>query len=136
MFLLDTNVCIEVMNGLPAQVRGRFENATDAGHSLYVSSISTFELWFGVARSNRREFNRARLERFLSSGVLGELSFDDEDSMRAGELRAVLETQGKPIGPYDTLIAGQALARGLVMVTHNVREFSRVPGLKLEDWQA
>jgi tRNA(fMet)-specific endonuclease VapC len=135
MFLLDTNVCIEIMNGRPVEVRDRFQNVSDVGHSLYVSSISTFELWFGAERSGRREFNRARLERFLSSGLLKELPFEERDAMRAGELRAILEGQGKPIGPFDTLIAGQALARGLIMVTHNVREFGRVPGLKVEDWQ-
>jgi tRNA(fMet)-specific endonuclease VapC len=65
-----------------------------------------------------------------------ELPFEAEDAARAGEVRALLERQDTPIGPYDTLIAGQALARGLVLVTHNVAEFARVPGLRVDDWQA
>ncbi|HEX9198404.1 MAG TPA: type II toxin-antitoxin system VapC family toxin [Acidobacteriaceae bacterium] len=134
MFLLDTNACIEIMNGRPAEVRDRYERNLNTGNEVFVSSISTFELWYGAERSGRPEFNRNRLERFLA-GRLEELPFDGDDSARAGELRRVLERLGTPIGPYDTLIAGQALARGLVLVTHNVREFGRVAGLKFEDWQ-
>src|ERR1035437_4537809 len=132
--LLDTNVCIEVMNGRPRLVGERFERALADERKLFVSTISSFELWYGAAWSGRPEFNRERLEHFLA-GRVQELPFDDEDAMRAGEVRAALERLGAPIGSFDTLIAGQALARGLVLVTHNVQEFERVRGLKLEDWQ-
>jgi tRNA(fMet)-specific endonuclease VapC len=135
MFLLDTNVCIEIMNGRPAEVRSRFERESDAGNGLFVSSISSFELWYGAERSDRREFNLGRAQRFFA-GSPEELPFGGEDAVRAGEVRAILEKLGTPIGPFDTLIAGQALARGLIMVTHNIGEFARVPGLKVEDWQA
>jgi len=134
MMLLDTNVCIEIMNGRPAVVRERFDRALEQGTSLLVSSISSFELWYGAEWSGRREFNRERLGHFFS-GDVEELPFEAGDAVRAGEVRALLEKRGTPIGPYDTLIAGQALARGLVLVTHNVGEFGRVPGLRVEDWQ-
>jgi len=134
MMLLDTNVCIEIMNGRPAMVRERFDRALEQKIRLSVSSISSFELWYGVELSGRREFNRERLAHFFS-GDVEELPFEAEDAARAGEVRALLEKKGTPIGPYDILIAGQALARGLVLVTHNVAEFARVPGLRVEDWQ-
>jgi tRNA(fMet)-specific endonuclease VapC len=134
MFLLDTNVCIGIMNEKPAGIRSRYEREVGLGNEMFVSSISSFELWYGAEKSGRREFNRARLDRFFA-GRVEQLPLGDEDSRRAGDLRALLERLGTPIGPYDTLIAGQALARGLVLVTHNVREFARVPGLKVEDWQ-
>lgn len=133
-YLVDTNVCIAVVNGTPRSVVEHFDSEVRAGAGIFVSSISTFELWYGVAKSQQREFNRIRLEIFLA-GAAQLLQFSEEDSVRAGELRALLEKQGTPVGSFDTLIAGQALARGLVMVTHNVREFAQVPGLKVEDWQ-
>jgi len=134
MLLLDTNACIEIMNGRPAVVGEQFERALAAGTRLFVSTVSSFELWYGAEWSGRPEFDRDRLQHFLD-GRVQEIAFDEEDARRAGEVRAVLERQGTPIGGFDTLIAGQALARGLVLVTHNVREFGRVPGLKVEDWQ-
>lgn len=134
MFLLDTNVCIGIINGRPLEVRRRFERAHAAGHGLFVSAISIFELGYGVERSGRRDFNRLRVEQFLA-GVAQELAFGEGDALRAGEVRAVLDERGTPIGPYDVLIAGQALARGLVLVTHNVGEFERVPGLRVENWE-
>ena len=118
--LLDTNVCIEIMNGRPRSVGERFEQALAAESELFVSTISSFELWYGAEWSGRPEFNRERLEHFLA-GRVRELPFDEEDAARAGEVRAALERRGTPIGGFDTLIAGQALARGLVLVTHNVR---------------
>jgi tRNA(fMet)-specific endonuclease VapC len=132
--LLDTNVCIEVMNGRPLEVKRRFEDALNAGGKLFVSTVSSFELWYGAEWSGRPQFNRDRLHHFFHGGVK-ELPFDEEDARRAGEVRAALERVGTPIGGFDTLIAGQALARGLVLITHNVGEFARVPGLRVEDWQ-
>jgi tRNA(fMet)-specific endonuclease VapC len=135
MFLLDTNVCIGIMNERPAGIRICYEREVGLGSEMFVSSISTFELWYGAEKSERKDFNRSRLHRFFA-GRVEQLPFEGEDSVRAGEVRALLERMGKPIGPFDTLIAGQALAKGLVLVTHNVAEFSRIPGLKVEDWQA
>ena len=133
-YLLDTNACIAEINGTPLPVVERLRAEVRAGSEIHVSSISLFELWFGVEKSARREFNGLRLEIFLA-GAVRLVRFDGEDSAVAGRVRAILEAQGTPIGPYDVLIAGQALARGLVLVTHNLREFGRVPGLRVEDWQ-
>jgi len=132
-YLLDTNVCIEIINGRPAKVRERFQTTVRADADLFVSSVTSFELWYGAEKSDRKEFNRRRVETFFA-GPLQVLQLEEDDARRAGEVRAALEAQGKPIGPYDTLIAGQALHRGLSLVTANVREFSRVKGLRLENW--
>jgi tRNA(fMet)-specific endonuclease VapC len=132
-YLLDTNVCIEIINGRPAKVRERFQTTVRADADLFVSSVTSFELWYGAEKSDRKEFNRRRVEAFFA-GPLQVLQLEEDDARRAGEVRAALEAQGKPIGPYDTLIAGQALHRKLSLVTANVREFSRVKGLTLENW--
>ena len=132
-YLLDTNACIALINGQPAAVRARMEKATAAGGQVLVSSIAVFELWYGVGKSARQEFNRKRLETFLAGPVLV-LSFEDADARVAGSVRAALEAVGKPIGAYDLLMAGQALRHQLTLVTANVREFSRVKGLAWQDW--
>lgn len=92
-----------------------------------------FELWYGVSKSPRHEFNTKRLETFLAGPIIP-LPFEDEDAKVAGSVRAALEISGKPIGAYDVLIAGQALKRQLTLVTANVSEFSRVKGLVWQDW--
>ena len=132
-YLLDTNACIALMNGAPAAVRNRFEKAIRGDFQVYVSSVVAFELWYGIAKSARIETNTQRLETLLSSSVIA-LPFENEDSRAAGSIRAVLEAAGRPIGAYDYLIAGQALARQLTLVTANVSEFSRVKGLTWQDW--
>lgn len=132
-YLLDSNACIALMNGTSRTVRDRFEKALRAGSKVYISSIVGFELWFGVAKSARHETNTRRLEALLSSSVIA-LPFDNEDARAAGSIRADLQAAGKPIGAYDYLIAGQAVARQLTLVTANVSEFSRVKGLRWQDW--
>ena len=132
-YLLDTNVCIALINGDPATVRTRMQKATAAGAHILVSSIALFELWYGVAKSTKQDFNRKRLEAFLTGPVLV-LPFEDDDSRMAGSVRAALEAAGKPIGAYDLLMAGQALRHGLTLVTSNVSEFSRIKGLNWQDW--
>jgi tRNA(fMet)-specific endonuclease VapC len=132
-YLLDTNACIALMNGAPAAVRSRFEKAIRGDFQVYVSSVVAFELRYGIAKSARIETNTRRLETLLSSSVIA-LPFENEDSRVAGSIRAVLEAAGRPIGAYDYLIAGQALARQLTLVTANVSEFSRVKGLSWQDW--
>jgi tRNA(fMet)-specific endonuclease VapC len=132
-YLLDTNVCIALIKNTDSLVRGRFQKVSRAGGIVYVPSIVTFELWYGVANSARIAFNTDRLEAFLS-GRVNVLPFDDGDARAAGAIRANLEVSGRMIGPYDTLIAGQALARQLTLVTANVSEFSRVKGLSWQDW--
>jgi tRNA(fMet)-specific endonuclease VapC len=132
-YLLDTNACIALINGHPPQVRARFHDANDSGARILVSSIAVFELWYGVAKSSRQDFNSKRLQAFLA-GPVGLLSFEEEDSLAAGFVRAALESMGKPIGAYDLLMAGQALRHKLTLVTANTAEFSRVRGLLWQDW--
>ncbi len=132
-YLLDTNACIALINGKPALVRSHFQKAASSDAQIYVSSVVTFELWYGVAKSARPTLNTQRLETFLSGPVVV-LPFEGEDSRVAGVIRGSLEVSGKPIGAYDVLIAGQALARQLTLVTANVSEFSRVKGLSWQDW--
>ncbi len=132
-YLLDTNACIALINGEPERVRKRFEQATTSGAQVFVSSVVTFELWYGVAKSKREEFNTRRLRTFLS-GPVSVLPFEEADARAAGAVRAALEVSGKPIGAYDVLIAGQAIHRQLTLVTANVAEFSRVRGLIWQDW--
>lgn len=98
--------------------------------AIGVSSIVAFELYYGAFASERLDRNLAAIDGTRFSVV----PFDQSDARRAGAIRAELKAQGTPIGPFDVLIAGQALARNLTLVTNNVREFRRVPNLKVEDW--
>lgn len=132
-YLLDTNACIALINGKPEQVRRHFERQFSGGATVVTSSIVVFELWYGVGKSQRRETNAGRLRIFLS-GPVDVVEFDDEDARTAGEIRAALEGSGTGIGAYDVLVAGQSLRRGATLVTANVAEFSRVSGLRWEDW--
>ncbi len=132
-YLLDTNACIALINGTSPAVRGRFQRAVSGGAQIYVSSVVTFELWYGVAKSVHRSLNTQRLEAFLA-GPITLLPLEDEDARVAGSIRAALQASGTPIGAYDVLIAGQALARQFTLVTANISEFSRVKGLAWQDW--
>jgi tRNA(fMet)-specific endonuclease VapC len=132
-YLLDTNACIALINGHPATVRTRMQKATAGGNHVLVSSVAVFELWYGVAKSTKQEFNRKRLETFLAGPILV-LPFEDADARVAGSVRSALESVGKPIGAYDLLMAGQALRHQLTLVTAKVSEFSRVKGLVWQDW--
>jgi tRNA(fMet)-specific endonuclease VapC len=132
-YLLDTNACIALINGKPPSVRAKFEKATDAGAQVFVSSVALFELWYGVAKSSRREFNKKRLEAFLA-GPVHPLSFEDADAEIAGAIRADLEAVGKPIGAYDLLIAGQSMRNKFTLITANISEFARIKKLDWADW--
>ena len=134
-YLLDTNACIALINGTPQEVRRRFERVATKQGNILLSSVVTFELWYGVAKSQRIEANTQRLEAFLA-GPLEWAPFDDQDAREAGAIRAELEAKGRPIGAYDVVVAGQARRHGATLVTSNVREFERVAGLKWEDWAA
>ena len=134
-YLLDTNACIALINGTPKAVRRRFQRAVARDGVILLSSIVGYELWYGVAKSQRKESNALRLQAFFA-GPLEWTLFDEEDARAAGAVRAELETKGTPIGAYDVLMAGQARRRGATLVTSNVHEFKRVAGLKVEDWAA
>jgi tRNA(fMet)-specific endonuclease VapC len=134
-FLLDTNACIALINGQPSSVRRRFEEASHAAARISTSSVVTFELWYGVAKSARAEANADRLAAFLG-GPIDIVDFDDDDARATGQVRAALEAAGTPIGAYDVLIGSQALRRGDTLVTANIDEFRRITGLRWEDWAA
>lgn len=127
-YLLDANAVIELLNDPDGPVALRVRS--HAPHEIGLSVIALHELYYGAFRSKRREHNVG-----LVDGLLFEvLGFDREDGRHAGEIRAALAKQGSPIGPYDVLIAGQAKARDLILVTANVDEFRRVDSLAVEDW--
>jgi tRNA(fMet)-specific endonuclease VapC len=132
-YLLDTNAVIALLRNKPASVRERFRRAVSKDTSISVSSVVLFELWYGVARSGRRQENTERLRVFLS-GDISVLPFEAGDAAIAGDLRATQEMGGTSIGPYDLLIAAQALRAGATLVTANVSEFARVTGLAWQDW--
>jgi len=126
-YSLDTNVVIALMAGKGA-IRDRVTSHEPG--TIGVSAIVLHELMFGAYNSDRVDENLAN----LAGLTFPILRFDEADAKAAGAIRATLKRQGRPIGPFDMLIAGQALARGLVIVTANVGEFVRVEGLRVEDW--
>ncbi|MFC5384493.1 type II toxin-antitoxin system VapC family toxin [Aquamicrobium segne] len=128
--LLDTNAVISLVARRSDALLRRVE-ASEPG-SLAVSSVVAHELYFGAYRSEKIAFNLETLRLLFAD--LGVLDFDREDARVAGEIRAELKRRGTPIGPYDLLIAGQAKARGHILITNNTGEFSRVAGLQVEDW--
>lgn len=128
-YLLDTNICIYVINERPAQVLQRLIQA--GRESLAISTVTVAELAFGVEKSNRAG-SRAKLENFLSKFPI--LDWSQDAAWVYGKVRSSLEAKGQRIGERDLLLACQALSLGATMVTNNTREFERVPGLKLENW--
>jgi tRNA(fMet)-specific endonuclease VapC len=128
-YLLDSNVVITLVNYPTSELarRVRHERLDDIG----VSFIVAHEIYYGSFKSRRATLNVA----VFDAMGFPMLDFDGDDARRAGVVRAELAARGTPIGPYDVLIAGQALSRNLILVTHNTREFSRVPGLRIEDWE-
>jgi tRNA(fMet)-specific endonuclease VapC len=131
MYLLDANACIRLLNGSSSRLAERLR-ATPRSQ-VRLSSIVRAELLFGARRSSRVADNLRLLEGFFAT--LASLPFDDHCAGEYGLLRAELERAGTPIGPNDLLIAATARANGCTLVTHNVREFSRVSGLLYEDWE-
>ena len=132
-YLLDTSVCVALINSRPALVREQFEEEIGRGSTAHISSIVIFELQYGIAKSTRRQQNSQNLSKFLS-GPVSLLAYDEEDAAFSGELRAAMESFGRPIDDYDLLIAGQALRHGMTLVTANEKEFGRVPNLLWENW--
>lgn len=128
-FLLDTNICIYIINKKPPEIFERFSR--HAIGSIAISSITGAELHYGVSKSGSAK-NQQALAKFLAP--LEVLPFDDTAMQHYGRLRAQLERKGTPIGPMDLLIAAHALSLGLTLVSNNTREFERVPDLRLENW--
>jgi tRNA(fMet)-specific endonuclease VapC len=134
-YLLDTNAAIAILTNREPSVRLRLRRAVTRDAAVGISSIVLHELWYGVARSVRKEENAERLRIFLAGGI-AVVEFDEEDAAAAGELRGRLADAGTPIGPYDVLIAAHAMRREAILVSSNVSEFRRVKSLRLEDWAA
>ena len=130
-YLLDTNVCIMYINGRSTSVRDRILAVSPT--DIVICSIVKFELTYGAMRANNPTAALERQRDFLS--CFTSCSFDDRAAFIGGQVRAQLAQLGTPIGPYDLQIASIALAHDLTLVTHNVREFERVPDLRVEDWE-
>lgn len=131
-YSLDTDTCIEYLNN-PGSHVGR-HLGQHLPYEIVICSVVRAELWYGALRSRNPREAGATLRAFLSP--LQSAPFDDEASVTYGEIRSQLADSGTPIGPNDLLIAAIAKTRRLTLVTHNTREFSRVRGLAVEDWEA
>lgn len=130
-YLVDTNVCIRILNGSSPAVVSRLRKLEPS--DVAISTVVRAELLFGARKSCHVAENLRLVEAFCSP--FASLDFDDRAADAYGAIRADLERVGRPIGPNDLLIAATALAHSLTLVTHNQGEFGRVPGLRLEDWE-
>lgn len=131
-FLIDTNICIYIINNRPPEVIRKFKRV--AIGDIGISSISVSELYYGVCKSKRIKENLKRLEEFLRPFEI--IPYDENASKSYGEIRSQLEKQGNVIGPLDLLIAAHALSSGLILITNNEKEFKRIKSLKVENWVA
>lgn len=130
-YLLDSNVCIRLINNSSLAVTNRL--ASLQPDDILISTITQLELYYGAYRSAQQERNLEILQRFFSQFTI--IALDSEAARIAGRIRAELAATGTPIGPYDLQIAAIAMANNLILVTHNTKEFSRVNGLQIEDWE-
>ncbi len=131
MWLLDTNVWVRYLNPGSSPVKVQLHQHSP--HTLWLCDIVKAELYYGAYKSSRQEQNLALLEKLF--GKFQSLVFDSHAAQHFGRIRADLQRQGQPIGPYDLQIAAIALANDFTLVTHNTREFSRINGLCLDDWE-
>ena len=128
-YMLDTNICIHVMKTYPPEVRETFNALAE---QLCISSITLGELHYGAEKSARRAENLTAIEHFVAR--LDILPFGRKAAAHYGQIRAELERAGTPCGPHDMQIGAHARSEGLVVVTNNIREFARMPGLRVENW--
>lgn len=128
-YMLDTNICIYVMKNYPQELREKFNGLAE---QLCISSITLGELHYGAEKSLRRTENLIAIEHFVAR--LDVLPFGKRAAAHYGQLRAELERAGAPCGPHDMQIGGHARSEGLTVVTNNLREFTRMPGLRSENW--
>lgn len=127
--MLDTNIVIYTIKNRPSEVRVLFKQHEG---QMCISTVTLGELIYGAEKSSNPVKNMEVIEGMIAR--LDVLPFNTQDSAHFGQLRAELAAIGKPIGPYDTMIAGHARSEGLILVTNNLKEFSRVPGLRVENW--
>ena len=130
-YLLDTNVCIHLLRGSSIILREKILKVDD--EDICFPSIVRFELYYGAYKSAGQQKVLSALNSFLSRFKSAQV--DDDIAEQCGRIRFELDMKGTPIGPYDLIIAGTALSRKLILVTHNTREFSRINHLNLEDWE-
>jgi tRNA(fMet)-specific endonuclease VapC len=130
-YLLDTNVCVDYLNGRYPGVTERIRSSSPG--DLCISSVAVAELRYGAERSLSRKRNHQRLD--VLTAEIACADFDLAAASAYGRVRAALEARGRPIGAYDMLIAAHALALGLILVTDNIRALGRVEGLEVESWR-
>ncbi len=130
MYLLDTNIFIYYMKNSYPKLTEKIFSLNPEG--LFISSITLFELEYGAEKSSWGAKTRGKLYTLLSPFHF--LNYTSQDAIESGRIKGMLEKKETPIGAYDILIAGQAISRGLILVTHNTKEFSRIPNLVVEDW--
>lgn len=128
-YMLDTNICIHVMKTYPPSVREKFN---DLAEQLCISAVTLGELHFGAEKSARRVENLTAIAHFVAR--LEVLPFAEKAALHYGQVRAELERAGTPCGPHDMQIGAHARSEGLVVVTNNMREFVRMPGVRVENW--
>ena len=131
-YLLDTNICVFALRNRPRAVADHIRQTAD--EDIAVSTVTDAELRHGADKSDQPDVNHDKINKLLMPFEI--LAFDSGAADAYGEIRAALERQGKPIGPFDMLLAAHAVSKGLIFVTHNTSEFQRVKGLQLEDWFA
>ena len=131
-YLLDTNVCIHLLNRSSKAISHNLEIHPPS--DIVVCIIVEAELYYGAMKSHNPERTLAEQRNFLQP--YESLSFDQDTALNFGRIRAFLEKKGRPIGPYDLMIAAIALTNNLILVTHNTKEFGRVPDLRVEDWES
>lgn len=129
-YLIDTNICIYIMNNRPPEVIQRFKSV-EIGF-VGISSISVSELHYGVCESAGFKKNTKRLEEFLNPFEI--LPYDENAARYYGKIRSQLENQGNVIGPLDMLIAAHALSNDLILITNNEKEFNRIESVRVENW--
>ena len=129
-YILDTNICIEIIRRRPRPILQRLmrKNISDTA----ISSITFSELEYGVEKSSQREKNKLALAEFITPFTI--LPYDDTAASAYGKVRVLLENEGVPIGPLDMLIGAHALSVNAILVTHNEKEFKRIQGLRIENW--
>lgn len=132
LYLIDTNVCVMYLNGRSPSIRDRILSVPT--QDIAVCSVVKAELFFGAMRSNNPTATLQRQQAFLDN--YESLPFNDQCAIIFAQIRAQLAAQGTPIGAYDLQIAAIAIANNLILVSHNTKEFSRIPQLQLEDWES
>jgi len=130
MYLLDTNICIYAMKKTYPCLNEKLLSINP--DNIVISSVTVGELEYGAAKSRWSERSRHILNAFLANYEI--ISFNTSDAIHFGKIRAALALKGTPIGFYDVMIGAQGFARNLTVITHNVKEFCRIPGLLVEDW--